>query len=172
MTEFSKISNFRRLYAFFPKFSTDFVDWNVKKGQQRKNVLSSRLFRRVYCSFPNENDLKFTPKMTKNKIFSNFQSFYAFFVKVSTDLVDWCFKGSTTPKSTNSVYVECLHKNSSGIISYKLLNATHDSEFCSKVECGCQCFTQRVLHENIYAKNNHKTSSHSLDKDVQAQSGE
>ena len=27
------------VYAFFPKFLTDFVDWNVEKGQQKKCVL-------------------------------------------------------------------------------------------------------------------------------------
>ena len=39
-----KIFNFQKVYAFSPKFSTDFVDWNVKKGQQGKSVLSSRGF--------------------------------------------------------------------------------------------------------------------------------
>ena len=39
------------------------MNWNIEKGQQGKNVLSSRLFRRVYFSFRfemswiiNEND--------------------------------------------------------------------------------------------------------------------
>ena len=33
-----KISNFQRFYAFCFKFLTDFVNWNIEKGQQRKNV--------------------------------------------------------------------------------------------------------------------------------------
>ena len=33
------------------KFVTDFVNLNVENGQEGKNVLSSRLFWRVYCSF-------------------------------------------------------------------------------------------------------------------------
>ena len=39
-----RISTFQRFYAVFVKFMTVFVDWNVRKGQQGKNLLSSRLF--------------------------------------------------------------------------------------------------------------------------------
>ena len=38
-----KVSNVQSFYAAFVKFMTDFVDWNVKKGQQGKNLLSSSL---------------------------------------------------------------------------------------------------------------------------------
>ena len=34
----------------FPIFLTTFVDWNIEMGQKGENVLSSRLFRRVYYS--------------------------------------------------------------------------------------------------------------------------
>ena len=50
-----KIFQFAKISCIFPKFLTDFVDWNVEKGQQGKNVLSTRLFRTVYCSFLCEN---------------------------------------------------------------------------------------------------------------------
>ena len=63
------------------KISTDFVDWNVEKGQQGKTLLSSKIFRRVYCSFLNEKCLKLTLKMTKNPKVFNFQSLYAFLLK-------------------------------------------------------------------------------------------
>ena len=38
-----KFSNFQSFYAFFVKVSTDFVNWNVFKGQQGKSWLSSSL---------------------------------------------------------------------------------------------------------------------------------
>ena len=37
----TKCSIFRTFYFSFQKFSTDFVNWNVEKGQQGKIVLSS-----------------------------------------------------------------------------------------------------------------------------------
>ena len=33
-----EILKFQRFYAIFPQFLTDFVDWNIEKGQQGKNV--------------------------------------------------------------------------------------------------------------------------------------
>ena len=39
----TKTSNFQCFYAVFVKFMKDFVDWNVKKGQQGNNLLSSSL---------------------------------------------------------------------------------------------------------------------------------
>ena len=36
-------SIFKDFLHFFSKFLTDFVDWNVEKGQQGKNVLSTGL---------------------------------------------------------------------------------------------------------------------------------
>ena len=50
-----KFPNSKILCSFSPKLSSDFVDWNTEKNQQGKNVLSCRLFRRLYCSFLNEN---------------------------------------------------------------------------------------------------------------------
>ena len=44
-------SIFEDFFAFFSKFLTDFVDWNVEKGQQGKNVFSTSLSWRDYCSF-------------------------------------------------------------------------------------------------------------------------
>ena len=38
-----KISLFQNFNAFFPKISTDFVNWNIGNGQQGKNVLWSML---------------------------------------------------------------------------------------------------------------------------------
>ena len=43
-TKIPKVSNFKDFLQFFRRFSTDFVGWNVEKGQQKTNVLSSRLF--------------------------------------------------------------------------------------------------------------------------------
>ena len=46
MTKNANFPIFKVFYAFFVKFSTDFVDWNVEKSQQGTNLLSSSLFRR------------------------------------------------------------------------------------------------------------------------------
>ena len=54
-TKIPKFSIFQTFKSIFVKFLKDFVDWIVLKGQQRKNVLSSRLFRRVYYSLSSEN---------------------------------------------------------------------------------------------------------------------
>ena len=51
MTKNPKLSKFQSFYAIFVKFSTDFVDWKVKKGQQGTSLLSSMLFRKVNCGF-------------------------------------------------------------------------------------------------------------------------
>ena len=50
-----KISKFSKVLCIFAEFSTNFVDWNNGKIQQGNNVLVSRLFRRVYCSFLSDN---------------------------------------------------------------------------------------------------------------------
>ena len=55
LTKIPKFSNFQSFYAIVSQFSIDFVDWNVERGHQGKNVLSSRLFPRVNCSFLSEN---------------------------------------------------------------------------------------------------------------------
>ena len=80
--------NFRisKLLFLFSKKLTDFVDWNVEKGQKRKKMLSSRFFRRVYCSFSlvkvsqteNEND--------KIQKFPTFKNFMRFLLKVRQTL--------------------------------------------------------------------------------------
>ena len=67
---------------------TDFVGWNVQKGQHRKNLLSSSLLCRDNCGSTNENYLKLTSKLRKNPKFSTFHSFYAGFVKFMTYFVD------------------------------------------------------------------------------------
>ena len=64
------------------------MDWNVEKGQQGKNVLSSRLFWRVYFSFRFENVLNCQRKWQKPKSFK-FSKFLSIFVKVSTVFLDW-----------------------------------------------------------------------------------
>ena len=46
-----KIFQFSKILPFSPKFSTDFVDWNVEKGQQGKNVLSSILIKEMNAVF-------------------------------------------------------------------------------------------------------------------------
>ena len=38
----SKISLFSKILGIFLKFPTNFVDWNVKNGQQGKNVISTQ----------------------------------------------------------------------------------------------------------------------------------
>ena len=43
----------------------------------------------IICCFLNEEYLKLKPKMTNNQKFTNCRSFYAIFVKVSTDFAYW-----------------------------------------------------------------------------------
>ena len=40
----TKFSSFESVYAFFVNVLTDFVDWDVLKGQQGKDSLCSKLF--------------------------------------------------------------------------------------------------------------------------------
>ena len=35
-SKISKVSNFQCFSAFFPKFATDFVKWNVEEGHKKK----------------------------------------------------------------------------------------------------------------------------------------
>ena len=35
-SKFSKVFSFQNFYAFFPKFATDFVEWNVEEGHKKK----------------------------------------------------------------------------------------------------------------------------------------
>ena len=58
----------------FVKVSTDFVNWSVEKGEQRKGLVVQSSMKR-YCSFSIEKCPISAPKMTKNPKFSNFQSF-------------------------------------------------------------------------------------------------
>ena len=44
MTKIPNVSISQRFYAIFARFWTDLVNWNVLKGQQGMNMLSSRLF--------------------------------------------------------------------------------------------------------------------------------
>ena len=93
-----KFSNYQCLSAFFPKFSTDFVDWNVAKGHQRRNVLSSRLFRRVFCNFLSEKVSNCHRKNKKHKIFQ--MAKILCFLCYSFDRISGfeCFKVSTRKK--------------------------------------------------------------------------
>ena len=76
-----KISNFQSFYPIFVKYSTDFVNWNVEKSQHGTNLLSSRLFQRVNCSFQVEKYLKLAPtQKTQNfPIFKVFMQFLSIF---------------------------------------------------------------------------------------------
>ena len=73
-----KISNFYGFYAFFSKFLMNVMDWNAKTGQQGRNVLSSRLLRRVNCSFlvkklQIDTEIDKKPKTFQfSKVFCNF----------------------------------------------------------------------------------------------------
>ena len=79
---------------FFSKFLTGFVDWNVEKCRQGKNVLSSML-RGDKCSFSNEKCLELTSKKTKSRNVSDFHHFCSIFVKLSIDFMDYIVE---TPK--------------------------------------------------------------------------
>ena len=51
MTKNSKFSNFQSFYAVVVKFMTDFFEWNAKKGQQGKKLLSSIFFEKIIAVF-------------------------------------------------------------------------------------------------------------------------
>ena len=58
-TEKAKVPNFlnfKKFYAFIPNFGRNLWIGTLKIVQQGENVLLSRLPRRVYCSFLQEND--------------------------------------------------------------------------------------------------------------------
>ena len=55
MTRSPKTFQFSKIFCIFSTCSTDFVDWNVKKGQEEENLLFTRLFSRVSCGFLSEN---------------------------------------------------------------------------------------------------------------------
>ena len=57
---------------------TDFVDWNVGKGQHRNNVLSSRLLERIYGSFFDKMSQIDTENDTKTRKFPIFKDFMHF----------------------------------------------------------------------------------------------
>ena len=50
-TENDKTPKFSNFHAFFVNVATDFVYWNVAKGQQGKNVLSSMLREEIKAVF-------------------------------------------------------------------------------------------------------------------------
>ena len=68
---------------------TDFVDWNVKNGQQGTSLLPVGFSEELIAVFKMKKNRKLPPNLTKNPKFSSFQSFYAIFVKFSIDFVDW-----------------------------------------------------------------------------------
>ena len=78
-TENDKNLNFQRFFCIFSKFLTDFVDWNVEKGQQGKNVLSSMFSEEIHAVFFIENGLELTSIKTKIRIFSDFHIFLQYF---------------------------------------------------------------------------------------------
>ena len=47
MIKIPKLSYYKWFYEFFPKFLTDFVNWNVENGQQRMHVLFSMLRKEI-----------------------------------------------------------------------------------------------------------------------------
>ena len=74
---------FQRFYAFNCKFLTDFVNWNVEKGQQVKNVLSSRLFEEFIAGLYVKMSPCNTEKKQKSKnvlFFNDFMLFPQIFV--------------------------------------------------------------------------------------------
>ena len=66
---------------------TDFVNWNVKHGQQGTGLLSSRLFRKVNCGFQCEK-LQIGTQFDKKPKFFILESFYAIVVEILTDFAD------------------------------------------------------------------------------------
>ena len=68
---------------------TDFVDLNVKSGNQERICSPVGFSEELVEVFDFKKDLKLEPRMTKKLKFSSFQSFYAIFVKISTDFVNW-----------------------------------------------------------------------------------
>ena len=117
MTKNPKFSKFQSFYAIFVKFSTEFVDWNVENAQRDRNgrnSLSSMLFRRDNGCFLNEKYIKFKPKMTKNPKFSKFQSFYAIFVKFSTEFVDWNVENAQRDRNGRNSLSSMLFRRDNG----------------------------------------------------------
>ena len=76
MTKNQKLSNFQRFYAFFPKVLTDVVDWNVGKGQQGKNVLSSMHRKKINAVFQTKTVRNWHRKSQKFDIFPIFTIFF------------------------------------------------------------------------------------------------
>ena len=72
MTKALKFSYFQNVFEFFPNFLTDFVDWNIEKGQRGTNALSVGFSEEFFAVCENNT------KMTKNPKIYNFQSFHAF----------------------------------------------------------------------------------------------
>ena len=72
----------------------NYVDWNIEKDQQGKNLISSRRFRRVFCCFLSENVSNQHRKWQRTQNFSFFKDFMIFlsFVRIRGVI---CFKGST-----------------------------------------------------------------------------
>ena len=69
--ENSKIFQFLKVFCIVSRISIDFVDWNVGKGQQVKNVLSIRLSEKIIAAF----QVKISQSYTKNDRTQNFPIF-------------------------------------------------------------------------------------------------
>ena len=91
LTANSKFSKFHSFYAIDVKILTDFADWTVENGHQRRICCALAFYEEIIAVFKLKN-FKLKPKMTKNPKFSNFQSFYAVFVKFMTDFFEWNVK--------------------------------------------------------------------------------
>ena len=76
------------------------MDWNVLRGQRGKGWLSSSLFEEFIAFFKKMPQID--SEDDKNPKFSNFQSFYAFFVEVSTNFEDWKLLKGQQGKSWSS----------------------------------------------------------------------
>ena len=85
-------------------------DRNIEKGQQGGNMLSSMLFRRVYCSFPSEKVMNWYRKW----FFQNSKFLYNV-VEFSTDFVDCnvlkCQQGKNWLSSCLSWRDNCIFPN-------------------------------------------------------------
>ena len=75
-----KFFQFPKFLCFFSTFLKNYVDWNIEKDQQGKNLISSRRFRRVFCCFLSENVSNQHRKWQRTQNFSIFKDFMIFFV--------------------------------------------------------------------------------------------
>ena len=80
-TETDKSPNISKILTIFSEFSTDFVNWIVKKGQQGKNVFSSMLIKEVNAVFQTKTVQKWHPKKQNFETVRIFNIFVQFLSK-------------------------------------------------------------------------------------------